>query len=144
MALMAALTIASANDFLNYALRGTAPSWGGASTLYVALHTGAVGSGGDQTTSEVSYTGYARVAIARTGSPEFAAASGGATDNDNQITFGNPTAGSFPITATHISIGESASGAGTVLFAAALASPLVINLNVQPNVPAGALDVTAS
>lgn len=141
---MAALTTQSANDLLDYILRAVAPSWGGATTLYVALHTGAVGSGGDQTTSEVTYTGYARVAIARNSSGEFTAAASGATDNDNQITFGNPTAGSFPITATHISIGAAASGAGTAILTTALASPLVINLNVQPNVAIGALDVTAS
>ena len=141
---MAALTTQSANDLLNYILRNVAPSWDGATTLYVALHSASVGSGGDQTTNEITYTGYARVAIARNSSGEFTAASGAATDNDNQITFGNPTAGSFPITVTHISIGESASGAGTAILTSALASSLVINLNVQPNVAIGALDVTAA
>lgn len=142
---MAALTTASANDVLNYMLRGVVPSWGGATTLYVSLHTGAVGAGGNQTTNEVSYTGYARVAIARNNTTgEFAAAASGATDNDNIITFGNPTAGSFPINVTHAAIGENASGSGTVLLATALDSTLVVNLNVQPNVPAGAFDVAAS
>jgi hypothetical protein len=141
---MAALTTASANDLLNYILRNVAPSWGGAGTLYVALHTGAVGTGGDQTTNEVAYTGYARVAITRSSSGEFTAASGGTTDNDNQITFGNPTAGSFPITVTHVSIGAAASGAGTAILTTALASSLVINLNVQPNFAVGTLDVTAA
>lgn len=141
---MPALTTQSANDTLNYMLRGTVPSWGGATTLYVSLHSAAVGAGGDQTTNEIAYTGYARAPIARNGSGEFSAAASGTTDNDNVITFGNPTAGSFPITVTHISIGENASGAGTALLTTALASPLVINLNVQPNVPIGALDVQAA
>jgi hypothetical protein len=141
---MAALTTASANDVLNYILRNVAPSWGGATTLYVSLHSAAVGAGGDQTTNEIAYTGYARVAIARNSSGEFTAAASGATDNDNQITFGNPTAGSFPITVTHAAIGENASGAGTAILTTALASSLVINLNVQPNVPIGAFDVSAS
>jgi hypothetical protein len=141
---MAALTTTSANDVLNYILRNVAPSWGGATTLYVALHSAAVGSGGDQTTNEITYTGYARVAIARNSSGEFTAAASGTTDNDNQITFGNPTAGSFPITVTHISIGENASGAGTAILTTALDSSLVINLNVQPNVAIGALDVSAA
>lgn len=142
---MAALTTQSANDILNYMLRNAAPSWGGATTLYVSLHTGTIGSGGNQTTNEVSYTGYARVAIARNNSTgEFTAASGGATDNDNQITFGNPTAGSFPITATHVAIGENASGVGTVLVYAALSTALTINVNVQPNFAIGTLDITAA
>lgn len=141
---MAALTTQSANDILNYILRNASPSWGGSTTLYVSLHSATIGAGGGQTTNEISYTGYARVPIARNNSTgEFTAASGGTTDNDNSITFGNPTAGSFPITATHIAIGENASGAGTVIMYSALSTPLVINVNVQPNVPIGALDVTA-
>ena len=142
---MAALTTQSANDILNYILRGVAPSWGGATTLYVSLHTGAIGGGGDQTTNEVSYTGYARVAINRNNSTgEFTGAASGTTDNDNQITFGNPTAGSFPITVTHFAIGESSSGAGTVILTSALSSSLVINTNVQPNFAIGTIDVSAS
>jgi hypothetical protein len=141
---VAALTTQSANDLLNYILRNTAPSWGAAGTLYVSLHNGAVGSGGDQTTNEIAYTGYARVAITRSSSGEFTAASGATTDNDNQISFGNPTAGTFPITVTHLAIGENASGAGTAILTSALASPIVINLNVQPNIAIGALDVLAA
>jgi hypothetical protein len=141
---MAALTTQSANDVLNYILRNVAPSWGGATNLYVALHTGAVGAGGNQTTNEVTYTGYARVAIARSSSGEFTASSGATTDNDNEIVFGNPTAGTFPITATHFSVGENASSTGTVILTSALSASLVINLNVQPKFSIGTLDVTAA
>ena len=58
------------------------------------------------------------------------------------MTFGNPTAGSFPITVTHIGLGANASGAGTCIEFTALDSPLVINLNVQPNLATGVLDFT--
>jgi len=34
--------------------------------LYVSLHTADPGEAGDQSTNEVSYTSYARVAVART------------------------------------------------------------------------------
>lgn len=139
---MAALTTQSANDLLNYILRNAAPSWGGATTLYMSLHTGTIGSGGDQTTNEVAYTGYARVAVTRSGAGTFTAAAAGASENNAAITFGNPTAGTFPITATHIAIGENASGAGTAIEFTALNSPLVINLNVQPNLAIGTLDFT--
>jgi hypothetical protein len=141
---MAALTTQSANDVLNYILRNVAPSWDGATTVYASLHTGTIGSGGDQTTNEVSYTGYARVALARNSSGAFTAASSGASDNGSAVTFGNPTAGSFPITVTHVAIGENSSGAGTVILYSALASSLIINTNVQPNFAIGVLDVTAA
>lgn len=141
---MAALTTQSANDILNYVLRNVAPSWGAASTLYLSLHTGTIGAGGDQTTNEVAYTGYARVAMVRTSSGLFSAAASGTTDSDSVVQFGNPTGGSFPITITHFAIGENSSGPGTVILYAALASSLVINLNVQPQFPVGLIDVSAA
>ena len=51
--------------------------------LYVSLHTADPGEAGDQTTSEISYTGYARVAVAR--STGWDAASGGATANAARV-----------------------------------------------------------
>ena len=38
-----------------------------AGSLYVSLHTADVGEAGTQSTSEATYTSYARVAIARSG-----------------------------------------------------------------------------
>jgi hypothetical protein len=139
---MAAFTTQSANDLLNYILRNVAPSWGGASTLYLSLHTGTIGAGGDQTTNEITYTGYARLAVTRTSSGSFSAAASGASTNPAALTFGNPSAGSFPITVTHIAVGEASSGAGTAIEYTALTSPLVINTNVQPNIPVGEADFT--
>ena len=60
-------------------------------SLYVALHTSDPTAAGSQTSGEISYTGYARVAVARSGS--------GFTVTGNQvvpassITFGAMTAG---------------------------------------------------
>lgn len=139
---MAALTTQSANDLLNYILRNVAPSWGSTGTLYLSLHTGTIGSGGDQLTNEVAYTGYARVAVTRNSSGEFEVAAAGASENQNLIQFGNPTAGSFPITVTHVAIGENASGAGTVIEFTALNSNLIVNQNVQPQFAIGTLDFT--
>lgn len=84
--------------------------------LYVALHSAYVNSAGDQTTSELSYTGYARVAVART--------SGGWTVSTNTIApvatiaFGACTAGSG--TAMFATVGTASSGAGKVLGRAAI------------------------
>lgn len=136
---MASKTTQSANDFLNYWLRNAAPSWDGATTLYISAHSGAVGLGGDQQTNEISYTGYTRVPFLRNNTTgEFAVAASGQTSNQNLLQFNNPTAGTFPINITHLAIGENASGAGTVIATGAVASTLVVNLNVQPQLAIGA------
>lgn len=76
--------------------------------LQVALHTAFPGLAGDQTNSEIAYTGYARVPVART--------SGGWTVTGNSVSpvaaiqFGEMTAGAGGL-ATHFSVGAAASGA---------------------------------
>jgi hypothetical protein len=137
---MASKTTQSANDVMNYMARNAAPSWDGATTLYASLHTGAVGLGGDQTTNEVAYTGYGRIALLRNNSTgEFTTAVGGSASNQNLLQFGNATAGTFPITATHIAIGENGAGAGTVIATGALTSQYTFNSNTNPQVPVGNL-----
>lgn len=138
---MASKTTQSANDFLNYFLRNVAPSWDGATTLYLSLHSSAVGLGGDQTSNEITYTGYARVALARNSSGAFTAASSASSSNGSLIQFGIATAGSFPITVTHVAIGENASSTGTVIATAALNDSLVINNNIRPEFDIGSLIV---
>lgn len=138
---MASKTTQSANDTLNYILRGVAPSWGGTGTLYLSLHTGAVGLGGNQQTNEATYIGYARVAITRSAGGGFSAAASGSSSNNALILFGLCTGGSLPETLTHVAIGENASGAGTVIATGALNSPLVVNLNSRPEFDASTLVV---
>ena len=93
---------------------GTAPL----TNLYVALHTADPGAGGDQTTSEVSYTGYARAAVART--------SGGWTVSTNTVSpvaavsTGACSAGTA--TATHFSVGVASSGASKIIHRGPIAS----------------------
>jgi len=139
---MASLTTQSANEILNALLRNVMPAWWGTGTLYLSLHTGTIGAGGDQTTNEVSYTGYARVPVTRTSSGSFTVAASGASENNSLLQWGNPTAGTFPITATHVAIGVAVSGVDTVIAYSALNNPLVINLNVQPQLAIGTLDFT--
>jgi hypothetical protein len=77
-----------------------------ATTLTVALHTADPGEAGDQTTSETAYTGYARVAVART--------TGGWTVTNNSVSpaanidFGECTA-SPGGAITHFSVGTGVS-----------------------------------
>lgn len=138
---MADKTTQSANDVVNYLVRNASPSWDGATTLYVSLHTGAVGLGGDQLSNEATYTGYARVAITRSGAGAFNAASAGVALTNLLIQFGQCTGGTLPETLTHASLGENASGAGTVIVTAALASPIVVNINSVPQFAIGTMSV---
>jgi hypothetical protein len=96
--------------------------------LYVSLHTGDPGETGNQTTSETSYTGYARVAVARS--------SGGFTVTGNSV---SPAANvEFPAcsagtaTITHFGIGTAASGAGKLLYRGPVTPNLPVQVPIQP------------
>lgn len=97
--------------------------------LYVALHTADPGESGAQNTSEISYTGYARVAVART--------TGGWTVTANSVSpvapidFGEMTAGAGG-TATHFSVGTASSGAGKLLYKGAATPNIVVANGVTP------------
>lgn len=106
--------------------------------LYVSLHTGDPGETGDQTTSEATYTDYARVAVARSGSGWTVTAN--AVTNDAAITFPACTGGSNTI--THFAVGTAASGAGKVLYKGALSASLAVSSGITPEFAAGDLDIT--
>lgn len=97
--------------------------------LYVSLHTADPGEGGSQSTNEISYTGYARVAVART--------SGGWTVTANsvspvaEIAFGAMTAGAGG-TVTHFAVGTLASGAGILLYSGTVTPNLAVVNGVTP------------
>jgi hypothetical protein len=141
---MASKTTQSANDVINYLLRNVTPTYAGNANLYLSLHTGAVGLGGSQTTNEVAYTGYGRVAVARNASGTFSVASNGASSNNALLQFGNPTGGSFPIVITHVALGENSTGTGTVIATGALSPSLTINLNNQPQFAINSLTIQES
>lgn len=109
---------------------GTSPL----TNLYVSLHTGDPGEDGNQTTSEVSYTGYARVAVERT--------SDGWTVTNNSvspaadITFGQMTEGTGG-TVTHAAIGTASSGTGKILYKGSLSASIEVTTGVTPIIGAG-------
>ena len=70
---------------------------------------------------------------------EFTVAVGGSLSNKNLLQFGNATAGTFPITATHLAIGENPSGVGTVIATGALTSSYSFFGNTNPQIPVGNL-----
>lgn len=85
-------------------------------SLYVALHTADPGNGGNQSTSELSYTGYARVAVARTsGGWVVSGTSPTVVQPAANITFPTSTGGTGG-TVTNWSIGTAPSGAGNILY----------------------------
>ena len=98
-------------------------------TLTVALHTADPGEAGDQTTSEISYTGYARQTVART--------SGGWTVTGNSVSpvanidFPTMTAGAGG-TVTHVSVGT---GSGDkLLYSGAVSPNIVVATSVAPRI----------
>lgn len=134
------------NNVIDLILRGTAiadlaenDSTSPNADVYLSLHTADPGVGGAQTTNEASYTGYARLAVDRTGTGWDAAASG-ATSNSALAQFAECTAGSA--TVTYVAIGTASSGAGKVLWAGALAASRAISAGIQPQFAAAALTVT--
>jgi len=99
-----------------------------ATNLYVSLHTADPGEAGDQTTSEATYTSYARVAVART--------TGGWTVTNNSvspvaaITFPAGTGGSG--TVTHFAVGTQSSGAGKLLYSGTVTPNIVTGNGITP------------
>jgi hypothetical protein len=113
---------------------GTSPL----TNLYISLHTADPGEAGDQSSSEATYTSYARVAVART--------SGGWTVTNNAVE--NAAAINFPActggtnTITHFGVGVAASGATKLLYSGALSASLAVSAGITPSFAAGALDIT--
>jgi len=103
-------------------------------SLYVSLHTADPGEAGDQSTSEISYTGYSRVAVART--------AGGWTVTANSVSpvadivFGAMTAGAGG-TATHAVVGTASTGAGKILYSGALSPTIAVATGVTPRITTG-------
>lgn len=125
-------------DLLAKIFTATAIPWDANTDLYLALHTADPGEAGSQTTSEATYTSYARVAVARTGVGW--TISNPTATNAALVQF--PTATGGTNTITHVSIGTSSSGAGQILVSGALNSSLTVSSGIQPQFSAGALVFT--
>ena len=110
-----------------------------AGSLFVALHSSDPGEAGNQSTNEISYTGYARVAVARNSGGW--TVSGNTVSNTALVQFGQCTAGTA--TATHFSVGVASSSTGQILFSGALSASLAISNGIQPQFAASALSATA-
>jgi len=96
--------------------------------LYSAGHTASPGAGGNQTTSEIAYTSYARVAGART--------TGGWTVTSNSVspaaTIAFPAGTGGSGTMTHGSIGTAVSGTGKILYFGTVTPNIVTGDGITP------------
>lgn len=99
--------------------------------LYLSLHTADPGEAGDQTTSEVTYTSYARVAVARTGAV-WTVTTGSAVLASPPAVFPAGTGGSG--TATHFGLGTTSAGAGVLLYKGAITPNIVTGDGVTPRI----------
>lgn len=99
--------------------------------LYISLHTADPGEGGTQSTSEIAYTSYARVAVART--------AGGWTISGTSPAQAAPVATiSFPAgtggsgTATHFGVGYASTGAGNLIYIGTITPNIVCGNGITP------------
>lgn len=96
--------------------------------IVVALHTADPADAGSQSTSEITYTSYARVNVART--------TGGWTETSGSISpvanIDFPTGSGGSGTATHFSTGKSGGGASAILWSGTVTPNIVTGNGVTP------------
>lgn len=104
-----------------------------AGSLYVSLHTADPGEAGTAVTNETAYTGYARVAVARSGAGF--TVTGNSVSPVANVDFGECTASpGSPI--THFGIVNTPSGAGKLLYSGTLTPSITTAVGVIPRVKA--------
>lgn len=96
--------------------------------LYVSFHTADPGEAGNQTTNETSYTSYARVAVARSGS--------GWTVTGNSVSpaanVDAPQCTGGTATLTHFAVGTASSSTGKLLVKGTLTPNISVSNGVTP------------
>ena len=108
-------------------LRATAT----AGSLYWAFHTADPGEAGSAITSEAAYTGYARVAAARSGAGF--TVTGNSVSPSSNVDFGECTASAgSPL--THFSVVNTSSGAGKILYSGVATPNITMAVGVIPRI----------
>ena len=111
-------------DIAGVAKNGAAPI----TNLYVGLYSADPGAAGSQTSNELAYAGYSRVAVSRT--------SGGWTVVGTTVAAASsiqfPTAPAGAASATHIAVGTAATGTGKVLARQPLDATMVLSAGGTP------------
>jgi hypothetical protein len=96
--------------------------------LYVSLHTADPGEAGTQTTSEATYTGYSRVAVARTSSGWTVTAN--SVSPAANIDFPACTAGTSTI--TFFAVGSASTGTGKIFYSGSVSPTISVSAGVTP------------
>jgi hypothetical protein len=103
---------------------GTSPI----TSLYVSLHTADPTAAGNQASSEATYTGYARVAVART--------TGGWTVTSNSVspasTISFPACTGGTNTITYWGVGTASTGSGQLLYSGTVTPNISVANGVTP------------
>lgn len=101
--------------------------------LYLSLHTTDPGAGGDQTTSEAAYSGYARVAVPRS--------SAGFTASGASATLAATVSFPLPTTSGEIetwaAVGTASTGAGKILYRGPITPNIIITTGIAPQLTTG-------
>lgn len=113
-----------------------------AGSFYISLHTADPGEAGTQSTSEATYSGYARVGVVRSASGW--TVSDNSFSNTADVVFPAATGGSNTI--THLGIGTAASGAGKLLWRGGFQDPasLPVSAGIAPKFDAGSINGTVN
>lgn len=97
--------------------------------LYWSLHTADPTDSGNQTSSEIGYTSYARAAVART--------SGGHTVTNNSVSpvssINFPTGSGGSGTATHCAVGTASTSTGKIIAAGTVSPNIVTGNGITPS-----------
>lgn len=101
-----------------------------AGSLFVSLHTADPGENpaSGQAQSETTYTGYARVGVARSGANWVV--TGSSVSPAANIVFGNCTAGTATI--THFGVGTASTGNGVLLYKGTVTPSISVSAGVTP------------
>jgi hypothetical protein len=118
--------ILNATAWANVAINATSSP---ITNIYVSGHTADPTAAGNQTSSELAYTSYARVAVARTTSG-WSAPSAGASSPVANITFPTGTGGSG--TLLYWGIGGNSTGAGVLFFSGTVSPAITCGNGVTP------------
>lgn len=129
------------NDLVKLVFNGTAISnladnaaTSPLTSLYISLHTADPGEAGDATTSEISYTGYARQAVARNAGG-FTVAGNTATLTAN-VDFPAMSGGAGG-TVTHWALTVASSGASEILYSGTVTPNYTVAIGSVPRLTTG-------
>lgn len=99
-------------------------------SLYVSLHTADPTATGEQTSSEIGYAGYGRVALARSPTAPAWTVTGNSVSPVGNISFVAGTGGGG--VATNFAVGTALSGTGKILYTGSITPPITCGLGITP------------